>query len=443
MPDTPALPFPTNFAWGAATASYQVEGGWDADDKGESIWDRFSHTPGKIIDAASGDVACDHYHRYREDVALMRQLGLKAYRFSIAWPRVQPAGFGRVNPAGLDFYDRLVDALLEADIDPYVTLHHWDLPQTLYEKGGWLNREVLAYFADYSALMAKYLGDRVKHWATFNEPIVIAEAGYLGGEHAPGIKGDWKSVWQIIHHLLVAHGMALQALRAIDPALQLGIVLSEWNKEPASDDPADVAAAEKAWYSHETSFTHPIFRGHYHPWTLDAMGEAFPTIKAGDMALIAQKLDFLGINSYSRTVVGAQGRVNPVPDSEYTDMGWEVCAPSFRRMLNRINTDYDLPPIYITENGAAFSDVVSPDGRIHDDRRIDYLRQHIGQLRLAMQDGVDVRGYFVWSLMDNFEWSHGYTKRFGVIRVDYETQKRTIKDSGTWYAKVIAKNQVD
>jgi beta-glucosidase len=443
MPETPALPFPTNFTWGAATASYQIEGGWDADGKGESIWDRFSHTSGKIIDATTGDDTCDHYHRYREDVALMRQLGLKAYRFSISWPRVQPAGFGKINPAGLDFYDHLVDAMLEANIDPYVTLHHWDLPQALYEKGGWLNRDNLAYFADYSALMAKYLGDRVRHWATFNEPIVIAEAGYLGGGHAPGLKGDSKSAGQVIHHLLVAHGLAVQALRAVDPALQLGIVLSEWNMEPASDDPADVAAAGNAWDNHETTFLHPIFRGHYHPGTVEAMEEAFPQIKAGDMALIAQKLDFLGINCYSRVVISAQGRVGRVPGSEYTEMDWEVCAPSFRRMLNRIHADYDLPPIYITENGAAFPDIVSPDGLIHDDRRLDYVRQHLRQLRLAMQDGVVVRGYFVWSLMDNFEWSFGYTKRFGVVRVDFETQKRTIKDSGMWYARVIANNQVD
>jgi beta-glucosidase len=443
MPDTPALPFPTNFAWGAATASYQIEGGWDADGKGESIWDRFSHTPGKIIDATTGDDTCDHYHRYREDVALMRKLGLKAYRFSISWPRVQPEGFGKVNPAGLDFYDRLVDALLETRIVPYVTLHHWDLPQALYEKGGWLNRDNLAYFADYSALMAKYLGDRVRHWATFNEPIVIAEAGYLGGGHAPGVKGDSKNAAQIIHHLLVAHGLAVQALRTVDPALQIGIVLSEWNAEPASDDPADLAAAGHAWDGHETTFLHPIFRGHYHPLMVEAMGADFPQIKAGDMALIAQKLDFLGINCYSRNVISAQGRVSRVPGSEYTEMGWEVCAPSFRRMLNRLHADYDLPPIYITENGAAFADVVSADGLIHDERRLDYLRQHLRQLRLAMQDGVDVRGYFVWSLMDNFEWSFGNTKRFGVVRVDFETQKRTIKDSGAWYARVIANNQVE
>ena len=443
MPDTSTPPFPDHFAWGAATAAYQIEGAWDADGKGESIWDRFCHTTGRINDASTGDLACDHYHRYREDVALMRQLGLNAYRFSISWPRVQPAGFGRVNPAGLDFYDRLVDALLEAGIAPYVTLHHWDLPQALQDMGGWLNRDVLAYFADYSALLAKYLGDRVRHWATFNEPNVIAWAGYAGGEHAPGLKGDWKSACQVSHHLLVAHGLALQALRALDPALQLGIVLTEWITEPASDDPADMAAAEQAWYSRETAFIHPIFRGHYHPLTMDAMGAATPEIKAGDMALIAQKMDFLGINSYSRVVIGAHGRVDPVPGSEYTDMGWEVCAPAFRRMLNRINRDYDLPPIYITENGAAFQDIVAPDGLIHDERRLDYLRQHLRQLRLAIQDGVDVRGYFAWSLLDNFEWAHGYTKRFGLIRVDYETQKRTIKDSGLWYARMIAANQVD
>jgi beta-glucosidase len=443
MSNSPSPLFPTDFIWGAATASYQIEGAWDADGKGESIWDRFSHTPGKIVDAATGDVACDHYHRYQQDIALMRQLGLKAYRFSVSWPRVLPAGFGKVNPAGLDFYDRLVDALLAAGIQPYVTLHHWDLPQELYDKGGWLKRDNLAYFADYAALLAKYLGDRVRHWATFNEPNVIAYAGYVEGEHAPGIKDNWRMAHQVTHNLMVAHGMAVQAVRAVNPDLQLGIVLTVWNPEPASDDPADVAAAGHAWYSRETTFLHPIFRAHYHPLTIDAWREAFPEINAGDMALISQKLDFLGINSYSRVVLGAQGFVHPVPGSDYTDMGWEVCAPAFRRVLNRINTDYDLPPIYITENGAAFLDRVAPDGKIHDDLRIDYLRQYIGQLRLAMQDGVDVRGYFVWSLLDNFEWSQGNTKRFGLVRVDYETLERTIKDSGVWYAHVIAANQVD
>jgi beta-glucosidase len=435
--------FPSDFLWGAATAAYQIEGAWNEDGKGESIWDRFCHTPGKITNADTGDVACDHYHRYPEDIALMRQLGLKAYRFSISWPRVLSAGFGRVNPAGLDFYDRLVDALLAANIEPFITLHHWDFPQALHERGGWINRDNLPYFADYTALMVKRLGDRVRRWATLNEPRDIADAGYGSGEHAPGIKNDWKSVRQVIHNLLVAHGLAIQAIRAINPALEAGIVLDVWGVEPTSDDPADVTAADLVWNSQRIDYLHPIFQGCYHPSRIDADGDNLPEIKSGDMALISQKLDFLGINSYSRTQVGAQGITSQVPGAEYTDMGWEVCAPAFRRMLNRINDDYTLPPIYITENGAAFPDVVSKDGKIHDDRRLDYLRQHFTQMRLAMQDGVDVRGFFVWSLLDNFEWGHGNTKRFGIIRVDYDTQKRTIKDSGKWYSRVISSNSVD
>jgi beta-glucosidase len=435
--------FPTNFLWGAATASYQIEGAWNEDGKGESIWDRFSHTPGKIANAETGDVACDHYHRYPEDIALMRQLGLKAYRFSISWPRVLPTGFGRVNPTGLDFYDRLVDALLAANIEPFITLHHWDYPQVLQDMGGWTNRDNLAYFADYAALMVKHLGDRVRRWATFNEPRDIALSGFGDGEHAPGVKNDWKSVHQVTHNLLLAHGLAIQAIRAINLSLEVGIVLDLWGVEPATDDPADISAAEFVWNSQQIAFLHPIFTGHYHPAMLDAIGDYFPEIKPGDMALISRKLDFLGINSYSRTVVGAHGVVSPVPGSEYTDIGWEICAPSFRRTLTRLSHDYKIPPIYITENGAAYTDVVALDGKIHDERRLDYLRQHIAQVRLAMQDGVDVRGYFVWSLTDNFEWSHGYTKRFGIIRVDYDTQKRTIKDSGEWYSRVISSNSVD
>ena len=435
------LRFPPKFIWGAATAAYQIEGAWNEDGKGESIWDRFSHTPDKIVNGDTGDVACDHYHRYPEDIALMRQIGLKAYRFSVSWTRILPAGFGRVNTAGLDFYDRFVDSLLAANIEPFVTLHHWDYPQALYEKGGWMNRDNLPYFADYAAVMVKRLGDRIQCWTTFNEPGVISEMGYGLGEHAPGIKDDWKKVRQITHNLMVAHGLAVQAIRAINPSLDVGIVLSQWNAEPASDDPADIAAAELAWDSQDTAFLHPIFRGHYHPSMIDALGDDLPEIKSGDMALISQKLDFLGMNCYSRNVFNAQGKVSPIQGSEYTDMGWEVCAPAFRRMLNCINNDYDLPPIYITENGAAFPDLVTADGKIHDERRLDYLRQHIIQMRLAMQDGVDIRGYFVWSLTDNFEWALGNTKRFGLIRVDYDTLKRTIKDSGEWYARVIAANQ--
>jgi len=436
--------FPSNFVWGAATASYQIEGAWNEDGKGESIWDRFSHTPGKITNGDTGDVACDHYHRMPEDIALMRQLGLKAYRFSVSWPRVLPTGHGRINPAGLDFYDRLTDALLAANIEPFLTLHHWDYPQALYEQGGWANRDNLPYFADYSALLVKRLGDRIRRWATFNEPGVIAQDGYVSGAHAPGVKDNWKMARQVNHHLLVAHGLAVQAIRAIDPSLEVGIVLSQWGVDPASNDPADIAAAEHAWNSRETSFLHPIFAGYYHPEWIEAAGETMSEIKPGDMALISQKLDFLGINSYSRSVISAnQGRISPIPGSEYTEMNWEVCAPAFRRVLNRMNNNYRLPPIYITENGAAYKDVVTPNGKIHDERRIDYLRQHFTQVRLAMQDGVDVRGYFVWSLLDNFEWGHGNTKRFGLIHIDYDTLKRTVKDSGEWYAKVIGTNQVD
>jgi beta-glucosidase len=437
------LRFPTSFLWGAATASYQIEGAWNEDGKGESIWDRFSHTPGKITGAETGDAACDHYHRYPEDIALMRQLGLKAYRFSISWPRVLPDGYGRINPAGLDFYDRLVDSLLAAKIEPFVTLHHWDFPQTLHEKGGWLQRDNLAYFADYAALMVHRLGDRVRSWATFNEPRDIANSGYGDGGHAPGIKNDWKAVYQVTHNLLVAHGLAVQAIRAINPALEAGIVLDLWGVEPASEAAADIAAADLLWEGERIAYLHPLFTGHYHPTRIDRMADLMPEIRAGDMALISQKLDFLGINSYSRNVVGAGGVVSPVPGSEYTDMGWEVCAPAFFRTLKRIAKDYNLPPIYITENGAAYVDVVSADGKIHDEHRLDFFRQHITQVRLAMQEGVDVRGYFAWSLMDNFEWSYGTTKRFGIIHVDFKTQKRTIKDSGEWYSRVISSNSVE
>ena len=433
--------FPHNFLWGAATASYQIEGAWNEDGKGESIWDRFSHTPGKIEDNSTGDVACDHYHRYQDDIALMRRIGLKAYRFSTSWTRVLPLGRRRVNQAGLDFYDRLVDALCAANIEPFLTLYHWDLPQALQDEGGWENRNTAYAFADYATLMVKRLGDRVKYWTTFNEPGVVALDGNLVGEHAPGIQ-DPRIAFQVAHHLMVAHGLAVQAIRAANPSLEVGIVLNLWGADAASEDPADVAAANVAWERSETHFLDPLFKGHYAPYAYELLGGNMPKIHDGDMALIAQKLDTLGVNFYSRNLITADGNIDPVPGSEYTEMGWEVCAPALRRLLNRINKDYHLPPIYITENGAAFKDEVSADGKIHDPRRLDYLKNHFIQTRLAMQDGVDVRGYFVWSLLDNFEWGHGFTKRFGIVRVDYETQQRTIKDSGEWYADVIKNKTV-
>jgi beta-glucosidase len=435
------IKFPHNFLWGAATAAYQVEGAWNEDGKGESIWDRYSHTPGKISDGNTGDVACDHYHHWREDVDLMRRLGLKAYRFSVSWPRVLPLGRGRINPQGLDFYDRLVDSLCAANIEPYLTLYHWDLPQALQDEGGWAERNTCYAFADYAALMVKRLGDRVKNWTTFNEPSVVAFAGNLYGEHAPGLQ-DPKTAYQVAHHLLVAHGLAAQTIRAVQPDANVGIVLNLWPAEPETDSAEDASAAKVYWEQHETLFLEPLFKGHYPLAAYELAGKNMPIIHDGDLALIAQKLDFVGVNYYSRSLVNAQGRVNSVPGSEYTEMNWEVCAPAMRRLLVKINQEYKLPPIYITENGAAFQDEVSADGKIHDPRRLDYLKQHFLQTRLAMQDGVDVRGYFVWSLTDNFEWGHGNTKRFGLIRMDYETLQRTVKDSGEWYAEVIRANQI-
>jgi beta-glucosidase len=433
--------FPDGFLWGAASAAYQIEGAWKEDGKGESIWDRFSHTPGKIADGSSGDVACDHYRRYEQDVAFMRRLGFKAYRFSTAWPRVLPLGRGRINSPGLDFYDRLVDALCAADIEPFLTLYHWDLPQALHEAGGWGGRDTCQAFADYATLMVKRLGDRVRRWTTFNEPGVIAFEGYLLGDHAPGIR-DPKVAYQVAHNLLVAHGLATQAIRAAGRDLEVGIVLNLWPQEAASADPADVAAAEAAWQRGEALFLDAVFKGHYPAAILDFIGPNRPKIHDGDMALIAQQLDFLGINYYSRIVHSANGTIEPVPGSQYTDMGWEICAPALRRLLVRIQRDYRLPPLYITENGAAFPDEVAPDGNVHDGRRLEYLKRHFIETRLAMQDGVDVRGYFVWSFTDNFEWAYGFSKRFGLIRVDYETQERMLKDSGEWYASVIAANSV-
>jgi beta-glucosidase len=433
--------FPHNFLWGAATAAYQVEGAWNEDGRGESIWDRFSHTPGNVSNGDTGDIACDHYHRYEEDVALMRRLGLRAYRFSTSWSRVLPTGRGRINPKGLDFYDRLVDRLCAANIEPLLTLYHWDLPQALQDEGGWDNRNTAYAFADYAALMVKRLGDRVKYWTTFNEPSVITYIGFITGEHAPGFK-DQRMAYQVAHHLMVAHGLGVQAIRAAKPDLNAGIVLNLWPAEPASDSAEDVAAADKFWNESETLFLDPIFKGHYPPAVYDKIGSDMPKIHDGDLALIAQKLDYVGINYYSRHVVSAKGELKEIPGSEYTEMGWEVCAPALRRMLVKINREYNLPPIIITENGVAFKDEVSADGKIHDPRRIEYLKNHFIQTRLAMLDGVDVRGYMVWSLMDNFEWGHGFSKRFGLTYTDYVTQQRIVKDSGEWYANVIRTNEV-
>jgi beta-glucosidase len=436
------LTFPDGFLWGAATSSYQIEGAWDADGKGESIWDRFCHTPGKIQGGDTGDVACDHYHRWAEDVALMREMGLPAYRFSISWPRVIPAGQGAANLPGLDFYDRLVDALLEANIQPFPTLYHWDLPQALHERGSWGSRDLCGYFADYAALVARRLGDRVRRWATFNEPWVVAFIGYGKGEHAPGLRDD-RLALQVAHHLLVAHGLAAQAMRAIQPQVEVGIVLNMTPPEAADNSPKGRAVAEWAWQQNEGWFLSPLLQAHYPPAAWEARAHIAPAVRPGDLALMAQRLDFLGVNYYSRHVVKGGAFVSQVPGSEYTEKGWEVHAPALRRLLLRLKRDYPIPPLYITENGAAFRDEVGVDGRVHDPRRLHYLREHLIQARLAIDDGVDLRGYFAWSLLDNFEWADGYSQRFGLVYVDHATQQRIVKDSGQWYAQVIERNGVD
>lgn len=433
---TTGLAFPNDFVWGAATAAYQIEGAWNEDGKGESIWDRFTHTPGTIADASTGDVACDHYHRYPQDIALMKMLGLRAYRFSIAWPRVLPTGAGAVNERGLDFYDRLVDALLDAGIEPYPTLYHWDLPQALQDGGGWGKRDIVGYFADYATLMAKRLGDRVKNWTTLNEPWVIAFMGHRSGEHAPGLQ-DEKLALQVAHHLLVAHGAATDALRANGRDARVGIVLNLWPNETMHGTSEEIAEAEHGWQMNAGWFLDPLFRANYPRAIWDAYGDKQPRVLPGDMAQIARALDFWGINYYSRHVVGAP---EPLPDSEYTEMGWEVHAPALERMLVRLNDEYVLPPTFITENGAAFADEFNGDGQVRDPRRTAYLHSHLQAVARAIAQGVNMGGYFVWSLMDNFEWAWGYTKRFGVVYVDYATQTRVVKDSAKWYAQTLAEN---
>lgn len=421
--------FPKDFVWGAATASYQIEGAWNEDGKGESIWDRFSHTPGKVMNGDTGDVACDHYHRYAEDIQLMKQMGLNAYRFSIAWTRVLPNGVGPVNEKGIDFYDRLVDALLEANLEPYATLYHWDLPQALQDKGGWGNRDIIGQFADYAALMGKRLGDRIKAWATLNEPWVIAFMGYRSGEHAPGLK-DERLALQVSHNLLVAHGAGIDALRGTVPDVRAGIVLNLWPSETWNNTAEELEDAEREWQRDGAWFLDPIFRGSYPTKILEAYGDLAPKIEPGDMALIARQLDWWGINYYARHMKGLEGRI---PDSEYTEVGWEVHAPGLERMMLRLKDEYRTPPVYITENGAAFADVLEDDF-VYDPRRVNYIETHLDALARAIEQGVDLRGYFVWSLLDNFEWAWGYGIRFGVIYVDYETQKRYWKQSAKSYA---------
>ncbi len=439
------LSFPPGFVWGTATASYQIEGAWQADGKGESIWDRFCHTPGKIENGDTGDVACDHYHRWREDIGLMQTLGVNAYRFSLSWPRVLPNGRGPANQAGLDFYDQLVDGLLAAGIQPYITLYHWDLPQALQDLGGWSNRDVAHWFADYADLVSRRLGDRVLHWITHNEPWVVSFLGEWFGVHAPGNR-DLRRALLVSHHLLLSHGLALEPLRANAGArAQLGITLNFTPIYPASDRAEDEAAAQRQDGLINRWFMEPLYRGRYPDDMLALFEGAMAEPQAGDMTIIQRPGDFLGVNYYTREVSRA-GSAAPLyaegvrQGGEYTEMGWEVYPPGLYDLLTRLHADYAPPAIYITENGAAFVDRVDAQGEVADPRREAYLREHFQQAHRAIEAGVPLRGYFVWSLMDNFEWAWGYGKRFGLVHVDYATQARTIKQSGHWFSQVTRQN---
>ncbi|MCS6774012.1 MAG: GH1 family beta-glucosidase, partial [Thermoflexales bacterium] len=431
--------FPADFVWGTATSAYQVEGAARQDGRGSSIWDDFCRIKGAVSDGSDGSVACDHYNRYQEDVALMRALGLRAYRFSIAWPRVLPEGRGAVNPKGLDFYQRLVDALLEAGIRPFVTLYHWDLPSALNAQGGWTVRESAGWFADYAALMVRVLGDRVKDWITLNEPWCSAYLGYELGVHAPGYCSRTLAA-RAAHHLLLAHGMAAQAIRAAsDGETRVGITLNFNPALPASNSNADRHAAEAAPDWMYELFAVPILTGAYPPRALEVLS-GHVEIRPGDLALIAARNDFLGVNYYSARRVSAEHGEVDDDQPEYTLMGWAVRPQGLHTLLLKLHRDTrGRLPIYITENGASFEDTVI-DGRVHDARRIAYLRAHLEAVYRAIQDGVDVRGYFVWSLLDNFEWSFGYRQFFGLVHVNYATQQRVIKDSGFFYRDVIANN---
>ena len=436
-----AIQFPPKFLWGSATASYQIEGAAHADGRGLSIWDTFSHTPGKVINGDTGDVACDHYHRYQEDVALMADLGLQAYRFSVAWPRIFPEGTGTINQAGLDFYSRLVDELLEHGITPNLTLYHWDLPQALQDQGGWENRAVIDAFVRYADVVSRHLGDRVPTWTTFNEPWVVAAVGYGFGAHAPGLTNPLAAL-QVGHHLLIAHGQAVQALRA-NGVQQVGIVLNLAHVDPASDSPEDAAAAQR-WDGFQNRWLlDPLFKGGY-PADLFTLLPP-PQQEPGDQAIIATPIDYLGVNYYSRSVIEASdegffgSRQISVPGSPVTAMDWEIYPHGLFQLLTRLSREYTQLPLYITENGAAFDDQVV-DGQVHDEDRRAYLQGHFEAAQQAIAEGVNLRGYFVWSLLDNFEWAYGYSKRFGIIYVDYATQQRIPKDSALWYKQVIQAN---
>jgi beta-glucosidase len=458
-------PFPEDFLFGAATAAYQIEGAAHEDGRTDSIWDAFARVPGAVVDGHDGEVACDHYHRYESDVAMMADLGLQTYRFSTSWARIRPDG-GPVNPKGLDFYSRLVDSLLEKNIKPWLTLYHWDLPQALEEKGGWANRDTALRFAEYAVDVHAALGDRVENFTTLNEPWCSSFLSYIGGEARLGVLAA-RRVLAAGHHLLLAHGLAVRELRALDPNLGLGITLNLTVADPVDpDDAGDVDAARRIDGQFNRFFLDPIFRGEYPADVLDDLAglglEKY--IEPGDLDIISTPIDALGVNYYhgeALTVHPVEQEMStaapsprpkrspfPAPEGIYwklrdlplTAMGWEVQPEGLTRLLHRINDEYTgtAVKLYVTENGAAYDDVVAPDGAVHDAERAEFLRLHLGAIHDAIAEGVNVYGYFYWSLMDNYEWAWGYHKRFGIVRVDYDTQERTLKDSALEYQRIIA-----
>jgi len=438
--------FPAGFLWGASTASYQIEGGWNEDGRGLSTWDTFSKKPGNTFHGDTGDVAADHYHLWKEDVALMKKLGLQVYRFSFAWPRIFPEGKGKPNSKGLDFYDRLVDELLKNNIRPFPTLYHWDLPQALEDKGGWTNRKTAEYFSEFASLLVAHFSDRVKDWITLNEPWVVAMLGYYYGEFAPGIS-DQTSAAAATHHLLLGHGQAVQAMRsAAKQPLQIGITLNLSSIESASKLPEDIKAANLRDIHLNRIFLDPLYYGKYPDDITSELGFDFPSGYEKDFPIITTPTDFLGINNYFREVVKYDHRSPLKYDMVHPDGGtysemWEMTPHGMYDLLTRLKKDYPVNAIYITENGTAVTDGVDADGRVRDSRRIQYLQDYIAAVHQAIQSGVPVKGYFVWSLMDNFEWTRGYSRRFGIIFVDYENGcRRILKDSARWYSQVIRQN---
>ncbi len=453
--------FPDDFLWGTATAAYQVEGAVEEDGRGASIWDTFSHTPGNVVHGDTGDIACDQYHRLGEDLDLMSSLGIKAYRFSVAWPRIQPEGSGQVNKKGLDYYRRLVDGLRDRGIEPMLTLYHWDLPQALEDRGGWTSRETSERFAEYAGVVYEEFADSVKYWITLNEPWVSAWLGYGAGVHAPGVKDTGKAL-AATHHLLLGHGLALQEMRSLDREdNQLGVTLNLSPTRPATDEKADVEATRRVDGNANRIFLDPLFRGEYPEDVLDyySSDSDFSFVRDGDLEVVSAPLDFLGVNYYMRhTVVDDRGDSNPKiamrfedleaatilpPGAETTAMGWPVEPDGLTEILVRLHEEYTQLPLYVTENGVAVHDYVDPEGNVDDEERVAFLDAHFRAVHDAMEQGVDLRGYMVWSLLDNFEWAEGYSKRFGIVYVDYGTQRRIPKASARWYADVIRRGGLE